>query len=105
MCVVGNGGRSSKSSLETELSLDSCIGGTLSQKSAVMSEPNITFTHCSVIVSKHTEFCPDIAEFCLVKYFSASLIMHILYAQFPSFFSGRTRGIAHTEKYCETTLY
>ena len=41
------------------------------------SEPNITFTHCSVIVSKHTEFCPDIAEFCLVKYFSASLIMHI----------------------------
>ena len=40
----------------------------------------ITFTHCSVIVSKHTEFCPDIAEFCLVKYFSASfitLIMHI----------------------------
>ena len=42
-----------------------------------VSEPNITFTHCSVIVSRHTEFCPDIAEFCLVKYFSASLIMHI----------------------------
>ena len=32
------------------------------------------FGHC---VQTHTEFCPDIAEFCLVKYFSASLIIII----------------------------
>ena len=38
------------------------------------AEPNITFKHCSVIVSTHPEFCPDIAEFCLVKNFSASFM-------------------------------